>query len=327
MAHGLVVTTIYSVMEFTPRVAFEKLVTTVSDRRRAGDRDSEGGVLARMAKDMGNSSIGKLQLNKEKYNQTHIADLCGATHLLQNIHFKSIDMIDENLYIVECSPSRIHFDKPIQIANFVYNYAKLRMLEFVYDCVFRFIPQSKVKTLYMDTDSFYCGFEAKSLEQCVPPELKIDFYNNYRNFFPSPVCSQHWDQYVKSKIDPENSTPVPDGCQDCVDTVMYEKRTPGLFKVEFDGAAFVGLNSKTYWCEGDVSKHSCKGVQKKRNPLAVQNYKKVLETQEIHRVENMGFRVKSGRMFTYTQEKHGLTPFYAKRRVLSDGVSTKTLHL
>jgi len=90
----------------------------------------------------------------------------------------------------------------------------------------------------------------------------------------------------------------------------------------------VGLNSKSYYVQGDggKSKHSAKGCQK-RSRLNLDNYKKVLETSEPCQVENMGFRSYRGRVFTYKQTKLGLTPFYVKRIVCEDGVSTEPLEI
>ena len=75
-------------------------------------------------------------------------------------------------------------------------------------------------------------------------------------------------------------------------------------------------------------KVSCKGTQKKRNELQKDHFKNVLDTKEPHRVENAGFiRGKDGVIKTYTQVKTGMGYFYAKRKVLDDGVSTTHLDI
>ena len=95
------------------------------------------------------------------------------------------------------------------------------------------------------------------------------------------------------------------------------------------------LNSKVYiiWGQRDKEgklkyKVSCKGTQQKRNELKVDHFKNVLNTKEPHRVENAGFiRFKDGVIKTYTQAKTGMGYFYAKRKVLDDGVSTTHLDI
>ena len=222
-------------------------------------------------------------------------------------------------------------DKPVQVPMFVYAYAKLQMLEFVYDFVFRFVPRDRVRVLYMDTDSLYCAYAGASLDDCVPPENKRAFYAAYRDFFPAPTCDGHWPAYVAARLVPPVGAPPPGDCAECAATRAYQKRTPGLFKVEFEGDEFMGLNSKTYYCRTGASgragdKHSCKGVQKRRNPLLIDDYRRVLETGETRRVSNAGFRAVAGRVHTYLVEKAGLTAFYVKRYVEDDGVHTSTLN-
>ena len=52
----------------------------------------------------------------------------------------------------------------------------------------------------------------------------------------------------------------------------YDKRTPGLFKVEWEGKSIIGLCSKTYYCFGAKDKFSCKGVNKKCNDISKDKY-------------------------------------------------------
>jgi hypothetical protein len=46
---------------------------------------------------------------------------------------------------------RVTHDLPIQLGFFVYSYAKLKMLEFYYDVVDRFVDRSDFCLLEMDT--------------------------------------------------------------------------------------------------------------------------------------------------------------------------------
>ena len=45
-------------------------------------------------------------------------------------------------------------DLPVQIAVFVYAYAKLRMLQFPYDLLGQYMDHRCWESLYMDTDSY-----------------------------------------------------------------------------------------------------------------------------------------------------------------------------
>ena len=93
------------------------------------------------------------------------------------------------------------------------------------------------------------------------------------------------------------------------------------------------LNSKVYhiWKklpDGTIiSKVSCKGTQKSRNDLEKEQFSSVLDTQEPLYVENSGFIKDNLTLKTYIQQKVGLNNFYAKRKVLEDGVHTTHLDI
>lgn len=71
-----------------------------------------------------------------------------------------------------------------------------------------------------------------------------------------------------------------------------------------------------------ITKTSYKGVQQKRNDILKSHMLNVLTTQNPKRFEISGFITNNGTIFTYTQEKQGLSYYCVKRKVLCDGVST-----
>ena len=121
---------------------------------------------------------------------------------------------------------------------------------------------------------------------------------------------------------------------DSISIADYDKRTPGKFKPEFVGEGMICLNSKVYhtwgkYGQGDKNpKTSWKGVQQKRNEVLKSHFLNVIQTQNPCNFENAGFvKDSEGTIKTYTQEKKGLSYFYAKRKVLSDGVTTTHLNI
>ena len=71
---GLVVTRIYTVVEYIPNAAFQDFATQVAQARLEGDRDKEEkALIAEMNKLIGNSSFGCTIMNKEKH---HGSPLC-----------------------------------------------------------------------------------------------------------------------------------------------------------------------------------------------------------------------------------------------------------
>ena len=180
----------------------------------------------------------------------------------------------------------------------------------------------------MDTDSAYMALSG-SLHSIVRPELRRTFYEEYGAWFPRPYCEEHKTLFVDTKLaeygggNPWTQLPC------CAAVQHHDRRTPGLFKTEFEGVGMVALNSKTYccWAADDTAKCSRKGLSKSTNRLTKEAYLDVLRTGRSLAGTNKGFVLKDNSMYTYAQVRTGLTYNYAKRRVLEDGVSTVNIDL
>ena len=87
----------------------------------------------------------------------------------------------------------------------------------------------------------------------------------------------------------------------------------------------MGLNAKTYFCQGPSSvKYSSKGISHQVQ-LNYEQFKAVLSQEQINQQTNKGFRVKNDAVYTYQVKKSGLVHQYVKRKLLSDGISTTYL--
>ena len=214
--------------------------------------------------------------------------------------FRKLDNITEDTYEVESCKKTIKLNLPIQVGFFVYQYAKLRLLQFYYDFLNKYLERADFQMCEMDTDSAYVAISGDSVESLVKPELKAEFEQDKCNWFPRTDTDEH---------------------------KAYDKRTPGLFKVEWEGQGIVGLCSKTYYCFGAKDKFSCKGVNKKCNEINKEKYLNVLLTKQNSGGVNRGFRVVNNAMFTYTQVRDAFSYFYPKRKVNEDGVSTNPLDI
>ncbi|XP_066264599.1 uncharacterized protein [Branchiostoma lanceolatum] len=302
---GLEVTHVYQVLEYVPKKCFEPFGNKVSDARRAGDKDDKKKIIADTMKLIGNSAYGKTVTNKEKQFDVCYCDSdVTATQKINYPCFRMITEVVDGFYEIETGKRRIKFDLPLQIGFFVYQYAKLRMLQFYYDFMLTFVDVSDFQYCEMDTDSAYIAISADRLEDVIKPHMRDRYENEKHLWFPRTDDPQH---------------------------AAYDKRTPGLFKEEWSGDAIVGLCSKTYYCFGgdDKSndKFSCKGVSKKDNNITLQKYLRVLETQKSGQGVNRGFRVKDNQMLTYTQTRDAFSYFYPKRQVQDDGVTTLPLDI
>ena len=134
----------------------------------------------------------------------------------------------------------------------------------------------------MDTDSAYIAIAGESIESLVKPELRVEFDQDKCNWFPRTATPEH---------------------------KAYDKRTPGLFKVEWEGQGIIGLCSKTYHCFGAKDKFSSKGVDKKCNDINKDNYLQVLIKKQNSGRVNRGFRVVNNTMYTYIQVRDAFSFF------------------
>ena len=200
----------------------------------------------------------------------------------------------------------VQIKRPYQCGIAVYQLAKLRMLEFYYDFLDKYIDRSDFDLCYMDTDSFYLALSGNSLDDIVKASLKKEYLSDKTNWLA---------------------------------TDKFSERTPELFKPEFVGTRGVWLTAKCYLVQNEEemytnkeNKYSYKGVSKKQNDMCFKRYKDVLdifqnmsELQEVDKAISKGFRVHEQGMVTYEQIKLGLSAYYDKRFVLPDGIHTRPL--
>ena len=163
-----------------------------------------------------------------------------------------------------------------------------------------------------DTDSLYIAFARETIDESVKPEMGERWKVEKWKWFSS--------EEKKCKLNFEGNL---------IPFAQYDKRTPGKFKPEFVGEGILCLDSKVYHVWGtdkegqEITKTSCKGVQKKRNEVLKLYFLDVIETQNPCKFEDAGFiRNEEGTIDTYTQEKRGCHTYTQEKKVLSDGVST-----
>ena len=294
LEHGLEVTHIYQVVEYTPVPCFQPFGEAVSDAKRAGDVDPNKAIIADTMKlvscspievkeeeirfkvqkthinvvvfsKVGNSSYGKTITDQEHHREVQICLETKAPQLINKPFFRQTHQIEENTFEVQSCKKKIKLNLPMQVGLVVYQYTKLRMLQFYFDFMDKYLDRSDFQYCEMDTDT---------------PEHK--------------AC---------------------------------DKRTPVLFKEEWSGAGIIGLSSKTYYCFGAYDKFSCKGVNKKTNDINKEKYLNVLLTKQSSAGLNKGFRVVNNSMYTYEQVRDGFSYFYPKRKVLEDKVTTMPLYI
>ena len=314
---GLIVTRIELVIGYNGKPCFDWFVNEVcDDRRRADLGGAEFKMKGEASKLKGNCAYGRTIMNKAKHTKVSFSKEENLSKHVNSPFLKKFDELNEQIFEVEKLQKKIVHDLPAQIGLAVYSYAKLRMLEF-----WEFINKYLVNDLYqlteMDTDSLYIAFARETIDDCVKDELRAEWGREKWKWFSSN------DKETRVHFDGHE-----------ISLAQYDKRTPGKFKPEFEGLGMACICSKVYtiWGVDEEGKYkaktSCKGTQQKRNELLKEHLLDVLRTQQPHFVENAGFiKDKVGTIKTYTQEKVSMSYFYAKRKVLEDGVTTTHLDI
>jgi len=300
--HGLEITAVYTTIDYQARTIFKWFVEEVTKARREGDTCKEKELLASVYKLLGNSAYGKMievlerQTNVIFTQEEKVVDTAQRSPFFDASGFEEIG----ESYEIHSRKDRVKIQRPFQVGIAVYQLAKLRMLEFYYDFLDKYVDRRDFELIQMDTDSLYMAISGKSLNEIVRPELKEDFDKHKRKWLS-------WDKW---------------SC-----------RTPGLFKPEFEGTRAIALCSKCYYVDdGEKVKSSAKGVNKQQNDITWGRYLNVLKSyvsktsdSNTDRAHNRGFRMVKGRMMTYEQDKLGLSAYYDKRRLLNDGIHTEPL--
>lgn len=302
LLEGMVVSKVHQAVEWVHEACFGSFGDFVSTSRREADLPGGSTILGETAKTVGNAGYGRFLMDVTRH-----LDVCyendeeKVARTINSFFFRDLDELPEGVFEIKSSKKKAKLDLPIQVGFFVYQYAKLRMLQFYYHFIDHFCERTEFEYLEMDTDSAYMALSGDSIEAVVKADLHDSFQKTKCNWLPRT---------------------------DTVEHAMEDKRTPGLFKVEWEGQGFVGLNSKTYCCwSSNEQKLSSKGISKATNAVKKENYLRVLRTGISEEGENRGFRIVNNKVLTYSQFKTGFNYFYPKRIVLEDGITTIPLEI
>ena len=172
----------------------------------------------------------------------------------------------------------------------------------------------------MDTDSLYLALSEKELDDCIREESKAEW-----GLLRTEDCKDDFTGNATTNFSPRTC---------CTKHMKNDKREPGFSKEEFRCTEMLCLCSKAFCCYNSNSnkyKFSSKGLNKRTledysdGPMA--KYRKVLDEFITVTPTNRGFRTVHHSVATYEQTKKGLSYFYPKRIVDSDGIHTRPLNL
>ena len=113
----------------------------VTEARRTGDVDKSKALLAEVFKFLGNSAYGKLiEALERQTNTIYTKDEKVVDRALRSAYFSDLEEVGQ-AHELESRKPRITISGTFQVGIAVYQLAKLRMLEFYYDFLDKYIDR------------------------------------------------------------------------------------------------------------------------------------------------------------------------------------------
>ena len=114
-------------------------------------------------------------MDQEKFQSVKYVQGEGEAMMEANLpQFKKLTPLleEEEYYEIEKDMKSLRMNLPIQIGYFILQYAKLRMLQFYYDFMLKFVNRNDFEYCEMDTANAYMALAGPSLESVIKPEMK-----------------------------------------------------------------------------------------------------------------------------------------------------------
>ena len=191
---------VYQIIEYEPNPCFRRFGESVSTARRAGDEDPDKAIIADTMQLLGNSGYGKTVTNVDRHRDVKYCPEIGTSALINNKRFRQLDVVTEDAYEIEMNKSVVKYTLPLHIGFFVYQYAKLRMLQFYYDFVDRYVERPLFQYCEMDTDSAYIALAGESIDGLVRADRRAHYFRHRSQWLPAECCDEHEDDYVCARI-------------------------------------------------------------------------------------------------------------------------------
>ena len=163
LEHGLEVTHVYKVIEYDPIPCFRRFGDAVSTARRQGDVHSHKAIIADTML-MGNSGYGKTITNVDRFRDVNYCTEKAASVMVSDRRFRQLDVVVDK---VEMNTKTVTYTLAVHVGFFVLQYAKMRMLQFYYDFINRYLERPLFQYFEMDTDSAYLALAAESVDDLV----------------------------------------------------------------------------------------------------------------------------------------------------------------
>ncbi|EGZ08941.1 hypothetical protein PHYSODRAFT_339348 [Phytophthora sojae] len=186
------------------------------ERKHSRLANSSGATL--MMKLVGNSAFGRSGMDMSKHKEVRYeSDDKAIKAKIEHFTFHGMEELNDSCEFT-MKKRKFNNKDPIHLSIAIYQLAKLRMLQFYYDCIDFYFDRSEFQYQEMDTDSAYIAFSCeKPFVECIKPELREHFQQHKYEWFPRDYSEE---------------------------MAQFDRRTPGLFKDEWSGDAMVKVSAK-----------------------------------------------------------------------------------
>jgi len=293
LAHGLQLTKIHRVLEFTQAPWLKPYIDLCTAERQMAATTFE----ADFHKLSANSCFGKTMENlRGRQNIRLIADRNKFIKAVSKPSYVHSEIINDDLVMVKGARQRLLLNKPVFAGFAILELSKLTMYEFHYDFILPKYGPDKARLLFTDTDSLTYHIKTDDLHKDMKDNMdKFDTSN-----FPEGHRLHSLDNH----------------------------RVVGKFKSETAEVApkqFVGLRSKLYSLhvrKEKPSKTALKGIAKTYVKKHVRHdaFLRTLLTKKCTTAQFLAFRSVNHEIQTQEITKICLSAFDDKRYLLKDGV-------
>ena len=182
--HPLKITKVHMGVAYDNHESFTSFVNDVSNARRDAEIDPTLEIIGETMKLFGNSAYGKVITNILSHGKVSYATRNTVYNYINHPSFKDLEELNNDTFEITTSLKTVKANLPLQIGAAVYCYAKLRMLQFYYEFIDKYVDRSDYQLIEQDTDSNYFALTGE-LDDIIKPELREEYEKDKYNFLPS----------------------------------------------------------------------------------------------------------------------------------------------
>ena len=142
----------------------------------------------------GNLLYSSSLLNKSSYRSITYVHQENINKAINTNFFTHLDPISSEIYEVKSLKKHIIQNLLVHLGLSVYCESKVHMLKFYYHFLKKYQEDKYFTLLFSDTDSIYVAISRPTLEDCVKPSLRKEYFTVKREWMPANSCSDHFDE-------------------------------------------------------------------------------------------------------------------------------------